>query len=79
MKTFTITEGKAHLSALVEYVASTGEKVAIGRAGQPMVQLVPFSRPIHPKRTDALKGLISRTQDYDQWGDEEAKALGIRD
>lgn len=79
MKTFTITESKARLSALVEKVLTTGEPVVIGRAGKPMVQLMPFSLPSQPRRIGAFKGMISRAKDYGQWGDEEAKALGMKD
>jgi len=79
-KTFTITESKAQLSALVERVLTTGEPVTIGRAGKPMVQLVPFSLPARKlRRIGALKGKITLAADYGQWNDEEARALGIKD
>lgn len=79
MKTFTITESKAQLSALVEQVVTTGEPVIIGRAGKPMVQLSPFSEPKPRRRIGALQGKISLSKDFNQWDPEEARALGLKD
>lgn len=41
MTEIALYEAKAHLSALVERVASTGEEVLITRRGRPMARLVP--------------------------------------
>ena len=79
-KTFTITEGKAQLSALVARVLSTGEPVAIGRAGKPMVQLVRYATPEKkPRRIGAFRGAIKMSSDYDRWNAEESEALGLAD
>lgn len=80
IKTFTITESKAQLSALVERVLSSGEPVAIGRGGKPMVQIVRYAQPEKkPRRTGAFVGKIKMAGDYDQWNREESKALGLTD
>lgn len=80
MKTWTITESKAQLSALVESVATTGKPVVIGRAGRPMVQLVPY----HPsaksgRRLGTFKGKIRLAADFARWEGEEARAFGVED
>ena len=79
VKTLTITESKAQLSALVERVVRTGEPVVIGRAGKPMVKLVPYSPAEPGKRLGAFAGKIRMSADFGEWGDAEARALGIRD
>jgi prevent-host-death family protein len=79
MKALTITESKAQLSALVEKVVQTGRPVVIGRAGKPLVQLVPYSPASQGKRTGAFRGQIQMTEDYEEWTDEEAAALGLKD
>lgn len=79
-KTFTITEGKAQLSALVARVVASGEPVAIGRAGRPMVQLVRYAAPEKkPRRIGAFRGKIKMAADYDRWNAEESEALGLAD
>jgi len=79
-KTFTITESKAQLSALVERVLSSGDPVAIGRGGKPMVQLVRYAPPENKaRRTGAFLGKIKMAGDYDQWSGGESKALGLTD
>jgi antitoxin (DNA-binding transcriptional repressor) of toxin-antitoxin stability system len=79
-KTFTITESKAQLSALVARVVASGEPVAIGRAGRPMVQLVRYAAPgKKPRRLDAFRKKIQMSADFDRWGAEESKALGLTD
>ena len=77
MKTLTITESKAQLSALVEKVLRTGQPITIGRGGKPMVQLVPFVEVKSNKRLDAFQGQITMAPDYDTWGNEEAHAFGL--
>jgi len=45
-----IHEAKTHLSRLVEK-AVAGEEVIIGKAGKPMVRLVPYKEVEQPQRT----------------------------
>lgn len=42
MSEVAIYEAKAHLSEIVERVATTGEEVLITRRGKPMARLVPI-------------------------------------
>ena len=74
MKTFTITESKARWSALVEQVSSTKKPIVIGRAGKPLVQLVPYE-PSNPSgRIGCFEGEIELADDFDEWGEEEFEA-----
>lgn len=80
MKTYTITESKAQLSSLVQQVMETGEMVVIGKHGQPMVKLTPYRLdPPSGKRVGAFEGQISYSDDYEEWGEEEARAFGMLD
>ena len=73
MKTFTITEGKAQLSALVEQVSSTKKPIVIGRAGKPLVQLVPYEPGNPSGRIGCHEGKIELADDFDEWGEEESE------
>jgi len=77
MKTYTITESKTHFSALVEEVYTKGTSITIGRAGRPMVQLVPY-KPLARKRVlGVLRGKAKIADDYDTWPDDIARSLGM--
>jgi len=80
MKTWTITESKAQLSALVEQVVTTGRPVVIGRGGKAMVQLVPYGTA-HGKnrRLGAFRGQIKMAEDFNSWGEEESRAFGMKE
>lgn len=79
MKTYTITEGKAQLSALVKEVLETGKPIVIGRAGSPMVKLVPYQPQPSKNRIGGYEGKIQIAHDFDNWDDEESVALGLKD
>ena len=74
MKTFTITESKARWSALVEQVSSTKKPIVIGRAGKPLVQLVPYEPGNPSGRIGCHEGKIELADDFDEWGEEESEA-----
>lgn len=57
MKVDTISEAKAQLSTLVER-ALAGEEVIIGRAGKPVVRLVPVTQRVEQRRPGTLKGRL---------------------
>jgi len=79
MKTYTITESKAHFSALVEEVSTKGTTVTIGRAGRPMVQLVPYKPPVRKNILGMFRGKAKIADDYDTWPPDVAHALGMID
>jgi prevent-host-death family protein len=64
-----IHEAKTHLSRLVDRAAA-GEEIVIGRAGRPLVQLVPYHPPVEPRRLGALKGRIRIAPDFDDTDEE---------
>ena len=78
MTLVTVTEAKANLSKLLA-MAERGEEVVIGRAGKPVATLT----PITPKRKKRVLGLANgkgwMAPDFDEWPEEEARALGIID
>jgi prevent-host-death family protein len=69
-----IHEAKTHLSRLVEKAAA-GEEVIIGKAGKPMVRLVPYKEVGQTKRKPgAWKGKVWISPDFDKV-DKEIEAL----
>ena len=78
MTLVTVTEAKANLSKLLAMV-ERGEEVVIGRAGKPVAALT----PITPNRKKRVLGLAEgrgwMAPDFDEWPEEEARALGIID
>ena len=77
MKTFTITEGKAQLSALVEQVSSSKKPNVIGRADKPLVQLVHYEPGNPSGRIGCHEGKIELADDFDEWGEEESESFGL--
>jgi antitoxin (DNA-binding transcriptional repressor) of toxin-antitoxin stability system len=77
MKTLTITESKANLSALVKKVFTSGKAIAVGRAGKPMVQLVKFTPAQGTNRIGAFAGKITVAPDFKTWEGEEVTAIGL--
>jgi len=77
VKTYTITEGKAQLSALVEHVMETGEPVVLGRAGRPMVELVPYRGAPRGDRIGCFRGRVRLRKGFDHWDGAEARAFGL--
>ncbi len=78
MTVTNITEAKAQLSALIEKVLE-GEEVIIGKAGKPVVRLVPFQRPSRPRKPGALKGKIVIADDFDDLPEDLQRAFGVID
>lgn len=59
MKTVNLAEAKAHLSELVEQVAS-GETVQILRRGKPVAQLIGIKRELEPVDVDLLERVAAK-------------------
>lgn len=78
METVNVTEAKAKFSAIVERVCA-GEEVVVTRHGKPAVKII----PAEPKKKFRLLGLYEgqgwMAPDFDEWPEEEARALGIID
>ncbi len=71
-----ISEAKANLSALIEKVMS-GQEIVIGKAGKPVVKLVPYERSLKPRVPGALEGKIKIADDFDELPDDIAEAFGM--
>lgn len=76
MKVDTISEAKAQLSSLVDR-ALAGEEVIIGRAGKPVVRLVPVVQGSERRRPGTLRGQISIGPDFDELPADLAEAFGM--
>jgi prevent-host-death family protein len=80
MQYITLTEAKAKLSQVIEK-AMAGEEITITRMGKPAVELVPSKKS---KKLPLLglmqgKGIIYDEATFNEWPEEEARALGIID
>lgn len=74
----TITEAKAHFSALVER-AIGGEEIVIKRAGKPVAVLRGYVAGESRRKPGAYRGRIEIKPDFDELPDDIAKALGAHD
>jgi len=76
---FSIGEAKTNLSKLVA-LAEKGEPVELRRGKQPVVKLVPISKPGPARRKPgALAGRIKILDDFDAWPEDVARSLGVLD
>jgi prevent-host-death family protein len=55
---------KTHLSRLIDR-AVEGEDVVIGKAGRPMVRLVPYAQGKAPRRPGRWAGRVTIAEDFD--------------
>lgn len=72
----TVTEAKAHFSALLELV-SKGEEVIISRAGKPTAILEPYRAENRPRFPGLMKGKIEIAPDFNKLPDDIAAAFGV--
>lgn len=71
----SISEAKAHFSALIEEVVK-GNEVVIGRAGKPIAILSPFTPQREPRKPGVLRGKIRIGADFDAMPEDVAEAFG---
>jgi antitoxin (DNA-binding transcriptional repressor) of toxin-antitoxin stability system len=76
--TYSIGEAKTQLSRLVRQ-AEKGEEVILRRGSHPVVRLVAITGDgATVKRTPGrMRGRLSVPDDFDEWPEDIAKALGI--
>lgn len=79
MKILNISEAKAQLSSVIEQVVTRGEEFLIGRAGKPVARIVRYEAARKNRRVGLYKGKIHVTSDFDEWPEDVARALGMRD
>ncbi|MBN1945504.1 MAG: type II toxin-antitoxin system prevent-host-death family antitoxin [Bradymonadales bacterium] len=73
MRSINIHEAKTNLSRLVDE-AVAGREVVIGKAGKPLVKLVPVEAPSR-RRLGVLRGRLEVPDDFDAPLSEEELAL----
>ena len=78
MKTLSVTEAKAKLSAVVEQ-AHAGDEVIVMKMGKPVAKVVPYRASAHSGRLDVFKGQVVIADDFDEWSDVERAALEMDD
>jgi antitoxin (DNA-binding transcriptional repressor) of toxin-antitoxin stability system len=72
----TITEAKAHFSALIERVLE-GEEVIINKAGKPVAVLGKYPGNKIQRTPGMLKGKIKIADDFDSLPDDLSEAFGM--
>jgi prevent-host-death family protein len=80
MELLNVTDADEQLSAVLDK-AVAGEEVILGKDGQPLAKVVPIEEP-KPKKNRRLgmcEGKIHMADDFDEWPEEEARALGMID
>ena len=67
MRITNISEAKASLSRLVEYVQNSDESIVIGKAGKPVAKLVPYNLESSPRELGVghWHGQIWMADDFD--------------
>ncbi len=78
MATINLYEAKTHLSQLVDRAAG-GEEIVIGKAGKPMVRLVPYTpTAVTPRQPGSWRGRVVIHDDFDVLPEEIADAFSGR-
>ncbi len=71
MRITNISEAKASLSRLVEYVQSSDESIIIGKAGKPVAVLSAFKANTTPRKLGgSWESHVTITDDFDILSDE---------
>lgn len=78
--TYGIGEAKTQLSKLV-HMAEQGEEVVLRRGRKPVVRLVAIGpeEAARRRRPGRMRGRVSVPEDFDEWPEDVAQALGILD
>ncbi|MGH9083093.1 MAG: type II toxin-antitoxin system Phd/YefM family antitoxin [Acidimicrobiales bacterium] len=58
-------DAKTHLSRLIDR-AVAGEEIVIGRAGRPLVRMVPYVERSEPRLPGSMAGRIAVAPDFDE-------------
>jgi antitoxin (DNA-binding transcriptional repressor) of toxin-antitoxin stability system len=78
--TYSIGEAKTQLSKLVR-AAEAGEHIVLRRGSHPVAQIVALPSPERkPKRVPGrMRGRVHVPDDFDEWPEDIARALGMLD
>ena len=76
--TYGIGEAKTQLSKLV-HMAEDGEEVVLRRGRRPVVRLVAIAAESDrvKRRAGRMRGRVRLSDDFDEWPEDIAQALGI--
>jgi prevent-host-death family protein len=75
--TYSIGEAKTQLSKLVRQ-AEEGEDVVLRRGSRPVARLVSLAGGEAVRRTPGrMRGRVSVPEDFDEWPEDIARALGM--
>jgi prevent-host-death family protein len=80
MSSYTIGEAKTQLSKLVR-LAEDGEDVVVRRGDTPVARIVAIDHaaPASRRVPGRMRGRINMHDDFDEWPEDVARALGIVD
>ncbi len=78
MTTLTLSEAKAKFSEVIDKVSS-GEEILVTRMGKPVARITQFESRNSHLRLGFMRGKAWMAEDYDEWPEAEAKALGMID
>ena len=79
MELLNISEAKSQLSSVIERVVTKGEEFLIGKAGKPVAKIIRYEPARKNKRLGLFAGQIKIPKDFDEWPEDVAKILGIKD
>jgi prevent-host-death family protein len=74
--TYNLTDAKARFSEVVDRVAE-GDEVIVTRMGKPVARIIAYEAGQAAQRLGLLEGRIRISDDFDEWPDDIAEALGI--
>ncbi|MCP9488619.1 MAG: type II toxin-antitoxin system prevent-host-death family antitoxin [Solirubrobacteraceae bacterium MAG38_C4-C5] len=79
MSSYSIGEAKTQLSRLIRE-AESGEEVVVRRDNQPVARIVAVKpeAPTVKREPGSMRGHIWMADDWDEWPDDIAEALGMR-
>lgn len=78
---YTIGEAKTQLSKLVRQ-AERGEEVILRRGSRPVARVVALEGDGHGairRKPGSMRGRVTVPDDFDEWPEDVARALGIRE
>lgn len=79
MELLNISDAKARLSSVIERVVTRGEEFLIGRAGKPVAKIIRYEPARKNHRVGLFAGKIRLSKKFDEWPDDMARTLGIKD
>lgn len=79
MQSVNITSAKSRLSSLLKKIEEKNEEIIIERAGKPIARMIKYKPVKTINRLGVFIDKIKLSEDFDQWPDDIAIRLGIKD